>query len=756
MKWFRKNNKKLMAVVVIVIMFGFVGGSALKFFLQDTGGGGNEVVAHYGDNKITVLDIQTARQELEMLRMLEADVMLRSIIEQMSRRPDLRALFLGELLFGEKTTSVQLMGLLRQTIRANDYRISLKQINDIYRGSLPSYMYWLLLKKEVEYVGLKVANEDAGRYLAAMLPKINKEATYSTRVGAIVNRQGIPEPQILSTFGKLLAVLEYARMVCSGEDITVEQIKHAASFEQQSTDVEFVRFDSSVFAESQEEPSEQQIAEHFEKYKSFVAGDVTDDNPYGFGYKLPDRVRLEYIAVKIRDVADIVTEPTPEDAERYYMTYKNTPQFQESVPADPCDPLSKPSERTKNYAEVAEQILTTLLDRKKISKTEEIIADARKLTESALGAIDREDKELTTEQFKELAGDYKATAEELSSKYEITVYSGQTGLLSAADIRQDAYLPALFVTGPSQSRVGLTQVVFAIDELQVSELGPFDVRKHRMFENITPIRDLGGRIVMMARVIEAQKTAEAESVNHTFSINTLNLKPPDPNTDKDEDVYSVRQAVVENLKILAAMDTTRSKANEFKNSIAELGWDDAIDKLNQLYGPSDANETDSNIPNVFTNQEKTFRLDKLNDLRRISPKSLEALVTQSSGNPAGQFSINMAKQEKRFMDLLYSLVPADANSLDTVPMVIEFAPDMSYYCLKSLSINRIYRNQYEQTKSVQVYREELIQSQSLSAVHFNPQNIEKRMAFKSVPRKEQQEQSSDANALTKTETSGES
>jgi len=459
MKWFRKNNKKLMAAVVIVIMFAFVGGSALKFFLQRSASSINQAMARYGNNKMTRLDIQAARQELELLKMLKSDAMLRSIIEPISRRPDLRSIFMGELLFGESASSSRLMGTLRRTIRQNEYHISLKQINDIYRRSHTSDIYWLLLSKEAEEAGLKVANEDSGRYLATMLPQLDKQMTYATVITSIVNRQGIPETQILSTFGKLLAVLEYARIACSDEDITIEQIRHAASFEQQAGDVEFVRFDSSFFADKQEEPSQQEISAQFEKYKSFEAGDVTDDNPYGFGYKLPDRVRLEYIAVRIRDMADIVVKPTAEDAELFYMNNKDAPEFEESVPADACDPNSQPIQRTKTYAEVADQILTMLQERKKTSKAEGILDDGREMTESALGSIDREDKKLGAEQFKKLAGDYKSTAEKLSSKYGIKVYSGKTGLLSADDIRKDAYLSSLFVTGPRKSRVGLALVL---------------------------------------------------------------------------------------------------------------------------------------------------------------------------------------------------------------------------------------------------------------------------------------------------------
>ncbi|GAH00890.1 unnamed protein product, partial [marine sediment metagenome] len=69
-------------------------------------------------------------------------------------------------------------------------------------------------------------------------------------------------------------------------------------------------------------------------------------------------------------------------------------------------------------------------------------------------------------------------------------------------------------------------------------------------------------------------------------------------------------------------------------------------------------------------------------------------------------------------------------SIDSVPLVLEFKPDMSYYCLKKISVKRFEQEQYEAIKAIQIYREEHIQSQSLAAVHFNPENILKRMSFR--------------------------
>ena len=49
------------------------------------------------------------------------------------------------------------------------------------------------------------------------------------------------------------------------------------------------------------------------------------------------------------------------------------------------------------------------------------------------------------------------------------------------------------------------------------------------------------------------------------------------------------------------------------------------------------------------------------------------------------------------------------------------------------------REEYEQMKPIQVYREEYIQSQSLAAVHFGPENILKRVDFRWVGEKKQVE-----------------
>ena len=109
---------------------------------------------------------------------------------------------------------------------------------------------------------------------------------------------------------------------------------------------------------------------------------------------------------------------------------------------------------------------------------------------------------------------------------------------------------------------------------------------------------------------------------------------------------------------------------------------------------------------------------------------LETTAVQSEGNPLRQYLLNESKKESLLINQLYSLVPQDVNTLATVPLAMVFEPDRSYYIVKNLSVNRLDQNEYEKIKAMEDYKQSVIQSQSLAAVHFEPENILKRMNFR--------------------------
>ncbi|NIP26544.1 MAG: hypothetical protein GWN67_19210 [Phycisphaerae bacterium] len=773
-KWFRKNKTKVMAIVAIGTLASFMGLGTFLSFISKRSTGLHKTVAYCLDNrKITRNDIFLAQEELRILQLIGSGELLRNIGVPLFNTPDLRALFMGELLFSERRTSPGLINYIKQTVRTNDYRISDKQIIDIYKPTVPSEIYWICLSREAEQAGMRISKEDARRLLVNAYPKVPQfeGATYSQIMRGVVKQRGISEEKILTTFGKLLSIWEYAKMNCSGEDITSSEIMHSVSRERETIDVNFVKFDSAVFAESQSEPNEESISSHFNQYKQYFAGTVSKENPYGFGYKLLDRVQLEYIVCRLDDVSKIVTPPTQEEAEEFYR--RNRSQFTEEVLSDPNDPNSLLTERVKGYSEVASQISDTLLQNKINSKAKSIMDEAKALTESGLRGKDTDVASLTVEQLKELAGDYKAAVDQLSQDYNIKVYTGTTGLLGAAYMQLDDSIGRLYVRGYGNNVIGLTQLVFAVDELGLSELGPFSVSRPRMYENIGPVRDILGRMMAIVRVIDVEKATEPESINQTFNVETIKFETSDeqanredPNLGPDgdlesEEVFSVKEKVTADLKRLSAMEVTKEKAGEFLSLVAKEGWESSIEKFNNLYGENDVpEESDPNVaddPNGIKDADGPFMMESSTNLQRISREAIGRLAVLSEGNPGAPLfvkeaqswlSVSEAKIAGQFIDQLYSLVPPDSNTAEALPILMGFKPEMSYYCINDILIRRVVREEYEQIKPIQVFRDEYIQFQNLAAVHFNPANILKRTRFRGA---EEENQASDANTPAESE-----
>ena len=723
-KWFRKNNTKVMAVVVIGLMVAFIGGSSLSYLLQP--GMKNETVAYYGDNlKIKTQDIAAAGNELDLLKMLGANKLLRMLPMQLSQdMPDLHAFLLGELLFSEQRVSPETVNILKRILRTNSYQIGFnitdKQINDMYeQQTVPSTIYWICLNYEAQQAGIQIRNEDAGGLLGQAIPQIFNGATYSQILGSVTKENGIPEEQILTAFSKLMAILQYAQWICTGENFTIRQLKQMMAWEQGSVDAEFVEFNSSVFAENQEEPGEEEITEHFEKYKTYFPGEISEENPYGFGYKLPDMVQLEYIALRLDDVESIVEQPSQDELEEFYENNKKQ-LFTENTLEDPNDPNSPL--KVIPYSEVSNDISKQLMQVEIQSRASSIIREATQLANSSFDDMNEtEIKNLDNEKFREIAGDYESVVENLRQKHNVTIFSGQTGLIGPLEMQNDEYLAPLYIQNPGYNAVALAQVVFAVEGLAACELGSSEGQAPRMYQSIGPVRDQSGKIMAVVRVIRTAIASEPNSVDYAFDTNSFIFEPNEQ--DSEDNVFSVRKNVAEDLKKSAALERTKNTAEEFVEAAETDGWEETIEKFNEMYAQEDVNEP--------------FILENIPGLSILSKSSLETLSIQTRSNPASLFFDNEREKSVQFVDTLFSLAPQDSNSVEFLPTVVEFKPDMSYYAVKNISIKKLWKEDYEKNKAMTLFRDEQIQSQSLAIVHFNPANVLKRMNFKLIEKEEQ-------------------
>jgi hypothetical protein len=731
-KWFRKNKTKVMAVAVVVLMISFVGGSALTHLLRGSGGM-NKAVAHYGPkkHKITPEDRAVARQELEVIQALGAS--------QILQYQDLRGVLLGELLFSQDRSSAELINGLRRHIQQNRYYVSDKQLSAMYDRTVPTDIYWILLRDEALDAGFHVRSDDVGQMLGKIIPQLYEGATYSQTMLSLVNRYGIPEKDILATFGKLWAVLQYAEAACSAESVTTSEIRHLASYENQTLNAECVQLKAAFFIDKDATPSDTEMAAHFDKYKALAADEPGNQNPYGFGYKLPDRIQIQYMALDLNDVSSTVKRPTAEEAETYYQSNRDR-LFTEQVQSDPNDPNSPTVAKVQSYADVVDTITDRLRREKIIAKAEEVLLDARSLADAGLEATGAGDKKLTAAEMMAEAGDYDKIAAELGQKHGVALYSGRTGLLSAADIQTDESLSRLFLTGYGNNPIRLTQLLFSVEELGERAVTLISVPSAEMYRSIGPIqdpsvaraRDLSGQIMGIVRIVDVAPAAEPENLDVAYSTKTLTLG--ETSTDEADSVYAVKDQVIEDLRALAAWDTTKNKAQELIELATKESWDVAISQFNERYGAQA--KSDPNDPNVF-------ELQNLAGLQKIASEQMDFIAVQTANSPGASKFLNQLVIEQRFVNRLYSLIPAQSDTLTKVPLVMEFKPDQSFYCLKNLSIQRLDEQQFQSLKPMLLIRKDRVETHSLAAVHFNPKSILSRTRFEFA---EQPEPETDAPA----------
>jgi hypothetical protein len=284
----------------------------------------------------------------------------------------------------------------------------------------------------------------------------------------------------------------------------------------------------------------------------------------------------------------------------------------------------------------------------------------------------------------------------------------------------------MFITTYGYTPVPLTQVLFSTKELGEHATILLSMPPATMHVTFGPARDpmsatavdLTGQIMLIARVVAVEKNAAPTDVKVAYSTKTLGLgDKPDPKSER----FSVEEQVVNDVKALAAWDTTKSKAEEFMALATKDGWDKAVAQFNTLYGKQA--KADPNDPNVF-------RVDNQVGLQRLSKADLQVLAAQVSNSPASQIVLNQAANEGMFVDRLRALIPAKSDAPAQMPVLVEFKPNESYYVLKSLTMQRLTQEEFQKMKGMVVRREEYSQVESLMAVHFNPENIIKRMNFR--------------------------
>jgi hypothetical protein len=288
----RDNGKKIMAVVSAVLM--------ITFFLPSlrSGGSGNQLANHvvatiYGGEKLTARDTTVARQEWDLLR--------------------------------------HHVGVTTQNQQGEDQQENLAEATlgpVVVQQMDASPNSFLLLIKEAQHLGVYVSTDQYQTELGAGILGLPDE----TDSNYDLSRQAVHDLLLVKDLVDRLA-----------DDIKVSQprqLRILALF-QEEVSLQFAQLSVQPNMAATTQPTDQQVTDSYQLYKSVLPGQITDSNPLGFGYCLPDRVKMEYIGFNRADLLRYVKGSKPAIewetlARRLYRTH--TADF----PVPTAGPSSQP------------------------------------------------------------------------------------------------------------------------------------------------------------------------------------------------------------------------------------------------------------------------------------------------------------------------------------------------------------------------------------------------------------------------------
>lgn len=167
--------------------------------------------------------------------------------------------------------------------------------------------HWIMLVREATHAGLIGGAEEGRRWLQDQLAFGNAQITEAQLVARLAGASKQSPAQVLEALANMRGVLRMLS-IAGSLPISDSRAKMAAAEAQMSASCEVAVLDgkSPLPGEQQPTPTDEEIKAQFEKYRDVAPG----GGERGFGYRIPDRLKLEWIRVPAETVrASLANDP---------------------------------------------------------------------------------------------------------------------------------------------------------------------------------------------------------------------------------------------------------------------------------------------------------------------------------------------------------------------------------------------------------------------------------------------------------------
>jgi hypothetical protein len=283
-------------------------------------------------------------------------------------------------------------------------------------GESVSAAEWVQYQEEVRILenslarlpGIDEANKPAQWYLlvreakaAGVVPVLAVPDTSNPQVRQAMALSGVRDPNVLRQADEhLQGVVQLLRLYMTGDLYSDLRLRSEAERLLHTVSARMVVLKPDP-AESSFEPTPQQIEEQMKKYADQLPG----EGEHGFGYKLPERAKIEWLTVSADSIRTLVESSPAMDRVEQFRHWKKNPNAA-TFPPYPAEGVD---------AEIPEAVRNDLLNQLVKAKAEEIAkaaSDPMRLAVLALPqkdgyAVLPENWSATQKSFAQLAGDLR-------------------------------------------------------------------------------------------------------------------------------------------------------------------------------------------------------------------------------------------------------------------------------------------------------------------------------------------------------------
>ncbi len=443
-----------------------------------------------------------------------------------------------------------------------------------YGGEGMSVGHWYMLTHEAEKAGIVVTEAEIDKVMESFL----SQPRSAEIIESLRKRQRMSMSEIRQAFQSFLAVRKNATRVGGSAMPSEPEVRHYAKATEEKIQVRFVPFNANFFVDQETPVSEEVLQAQFEENKEFSP----EESETGFGYRHPNRVKLQYIIAKLQSIRPQI-EVSPDEIASYWKmnkaAYTKVEYVDEPAPATTgpaaTQPAPKPKktrvERMMKFSEAQDLVKRDI----QASKAKRLAEQAmRKVASSLLKPwyAEHTDQKTGFKPIPEIARDpdhMRSICDRVKQEFGIPLDFIETPLLSAKKLGTWQDLRNVTSVGSGPEQLNIANYAFAIPPFLEGERGEGGASL-QMFQ--PPDAPMIGTTGGGYQFVDGQIVQTQGEMDRLVLFRVVEAAEAAPPVSLDE----VRTDVERDARLRLAFDVAEPVAKEFYSVARRIGIEQAM------------------------------------------------------------------------------------------------------------------------------------------------------------------------------------